>query len=543
MTIPLREGNGCLAGCRRCKLEGNVKLKSGRCQAIFQIRSDPAIRIRIAPRANTGTCISRAIAWTPLCLLLFFTGGWAQSNSRQASLPLVPLPVTMEFSQAIDPWGKDKLATDHFKLQADIGMGSLRFSNQSPGFLGGKKFLNLPGGYRLLDLSFPLRWGAAHVFRSQGFSSRGAAPERERTFAGGLVEIPSFMLGTQLTGFLLRSAPRSSSRFTKADSPARSEGSQIGLVLARAFRKSAKLRMEWTQSRPIQRFRSSGETGPYPGGARHGLWTQFDGTLARTELTLRYITREESLVNPVMPAYSPAEQTLSLDIKRRAGQHQLQFGTRSDHQRALPMLNRMSGNVREEMFRWSYAPRRLPQLSVSRSLRRQDAAGKRQQEESLRLSTGKSTRRVNASFSVVHGRRCDVGTDRILWVRNVLAADAVWKMWENRSLHVRFEKSGLVQHSVSQRVSTSGLQFDTRGSLWEGRVSLAPALNLRRQAGSTPALSLSIFRFQIAAAIKLPRCAPGTELLLNFASIHSFAAGDPPKTRNAWTMRWIFKSF
>jgi hypothetical protein len=44
-------------------------------------------------------------------------------------------------------------------------------------------------------------------------------------------------------------------------------------------------------------------------------------------------------------------------------------------------------------------------------------------------------------------------------------------------------------------------------------------------------------------ALPDPRRAPGTELLRNFSSIHRSTAGDPSQTRNAWTVRWIFKSY
>jgi len=108
---------------------------------------------------------------------------------------------------------------------------------------------------------------------------------------------------------------------------------------------------------------------------------------------------------------------------------------------------------------------------------------------------------------------------------------------------MRYETSGLRQHMLLQVVSTSSLQFDTRMNVRGDKLSLAPAFDLRRQEGSSPALGLTAARILLCTMVKLPRRIPGTDFLINFAFNHVSSSGYASWNHAELTMRWSFKRF
>jgi hypothetical protein len=164
-----------------------------------------------------------------------------------------------------------------------------------------------------------------------------------------------------------------------------------------------------------------------------------------------------------------------------------------------------------------------------------------EEEQTYRLALDKSFRRINGSVSVFHTTRADIQSVRPLWDRTVLAGDATVAIRKDQRLHIRYEENAMLQRTIAQRLSVSSLQFDTRFSLWGSKLSLAPAVDLRRQGGSSPAFDMSAARITLSATIKMPRRVPGTDLLINFASNHVSSMGHPDLNHAELTLRWNFK--
>jgi hypothetical protein len=465
--------------------------------------------------------------------------GFAQTNGRKTDLLGLPLPLSIEWSESFDLQAQNRLVADRFKFVAGTNNLNLQFSNQAPAFLSGKQFQWLPGGYQLTELALSRKWGSIYGFRSLGYSSRIVRPEFARSFTGAAAEVPRAFLGTRLTAYFLYATPQA--QLSEGTSTAASNGSQVGFTLMRELRKDAKLETEWTQTHFSSTSSASGSGSAFAGPARRGLRVRLTGTYARTDLNITCKTRDEGLANPAAPTYGPAQRTLSMDVRRKFKKHQFQYSSQLDGQRAVPTLGITVTDVREETFGWTYAPRRLPQISASQTWSRQARAGKPEDEETFRVSLGKSIRRANTSLMFLRGTRADAQSSRPLWERTMLMGDVTVEIRKDERLHAHYETNRLSQPTISQLVSVSSLQFDTRISLRQNRLSLAPVLDMRRQGGSLPAFDQAGIRIALSALIKMPRYLPGTDLLIDLASIHARSTGRPDQDSTELIVRWNFR--
>ena len=476
------------------------------------------------------------LSWFPLLC----TSGFAQANVGQAAAPPLPLPLSVEWSEAIHPWGDHKLAADRYAVLAKTKNFKLQFSNQTPAFLGISQFQGLPGGYRITEFALTRKWGTIHAFRSLGFNPRSVPAGQARSFTGAALELPKFIAGTNLSAYLLRAAPAARAR-QPAGQTAAPDGSQIGFAVFRGIGKQSRLLAEWVQTHYGTASSPSGDRSPLSGGLRRGLVVKFDGILAKTDLNLTLATRGLGLASPAMPVYQPAKRSLRLDVRRKLKQHQLQYSNQYESRQAVPVLQWGFMGVKEQTVRWAYAPRRLPQISASHTWSRQRAAGRLENEETSRLSLGKTLRRINASLALLRTSRTDLQSSCLVLDRYTAAADATLRIRQDTQLHVRYEMGRLAQPAWSQRLSTSGLELDTRFRLWTDRLSLVPVFTYRRQADRYSASALSAARIAVAAQIRLPRRIPGSDLLVNFASQHLSSTGSPGQGSREMSLRWNFK--
>jgi hypothetical protein len=474
-------------------------------------------------------------------LLLPSASGFAQANGGQAIPLLMPLPVSIEWSESIHPWAESKLVADRFAFLVGTKNLKFQFSNQTPGFLGGSQFQGLPGGYKITEFSLAREWGTIRAFRSLGFSPRTVPPAQARSFTGAALEMPRSILGTNLSAYLLRAAPDAHARLPGSSQMAAPDGSQVGFALSRELGKKTRLLAEWVQTHYSASSALPGNRSLLSGGTRRGLMVRFDSTLSKTDLNFTLITRDEGLANPAMPMYRPAKQTLRLDVRRKFKQHQLQYSNQFDSQRAVPILQWAVRDVRDQTVRWAYAPKRFPQIVASHTWTRQHAANRHEEEGTTRLSLGKALRRLNASVALLRISRVDLLSSCPVLARHAATADATFEIRKDTRLHVRYEIGKLSQLLFLQRLSTSGLQLDTRIPLWTGKLSLMPVLDFRKQGGNSPALQLSAVRFAVAAQIKLPRRFPGTDLLINLGSQHLQSAGRPGQDGRELSLHWNFK--
>lgn len=491
--------------------------------------------------AMTTSLRRRLFVSALLSSLLVLPGrtGFAQTKSQKTDLLGLPLPLSIEWSESFDLQSQNRLASDHYKFAAGTKNLNLQFSNQDPAFLSGKQFQWLPGGYQLAELALSRKWGSIYGFRSLGSSPRIVRPQFARSFSGAAAELPRALLGTRLTGYFLYAAPQG--RPSQGASTAASNGSQIGLTLMRELRKGAQLEAEWAQTHFSSTSSASANGSALAGPARRGLRVRLAGTYARADLNITYKARDEGLANPAAPTYGPAQRTLSMDVRRKFRKHQFQYSSQLDGQRAVPTLGIAVTDVREETFGWTYAPKRLPQISAAQTWSRQAAAGKPEEEETFRVSLGKSIRRANTSLLFLRGTRVDARSSRPLWERTVLMGDIAFEVLKDKRLHAYFEANRLSQPAVSQSVSVSSLHFDTRISLGKNRLSLAPVLDMRRQGGSLPALDQAGVRIALSALIKMPRHLPGTDLLVDLVSIHTRSTGRPDHDSTGLIVHWNFR--
>ncbi len=438
-------------------------------------------------------------------------GGFAQTNGSHASLPQFHLPISLEWSESLDPRAPNKLATEGFKFQGGTRNLKMKFSTQAPGILGGKQFQWMPGGYQLFEFSLSRKWGSIQGFRSLRYNARIVRPDNARAVTGAGVEVPKSLLGTCLSAYFLHAAPTTEARLSQSNTLAGSAGSQFGLTLTRELKKGARLQAEWTQTQHKFRSSSAIKSGGSLGGARRGLMMRFEGVLARTDLNSTFIARDEGLANPAAPAYGPGKRNLRLDARRKLKGHQFQYSAQSDVQKASPFRGFPMDDLREHVASWSYASKRLPQFSASQTWLWQTVAGRQEEETGLRLSVARSVRKVNASMTLLHAQRTVAHSSSPLWQRTVLTGDATIEIRKGRQLHARYETSTMQLPTIRQEVAVSSLRLDTRVNMWGEKLSLAPALDIRRQGGSLPALGRTAARLGLSAQIKVPRWIPGTD--------------------------------
>lgn len=465
--------------------------------------------------------------------------GLAQKSSSDP-LP-IPLPISMEIGQSLNPWAQNVLLSERYRLAAGTRDLKLQFSNQGPGFWGGRQFEALPGGYQIADLSLVRKWGAWHAFRTLSNIERIVRPESARFLTGAGMEIPKALFGTRLSGYFLHGSPGEQAREARRSSLAGYDGAQFGLTLARALGKSARIQTELARSQYAFRSPVSSSDPRLRQGGRHGVWIRFESTVRKNDLNLTFMNRQEGLANPAMPNSGPGRRGVWLDVRRKLKGHQFQYGGQSDVQRAMPQIGMAIRSVREDTVRWSYCARHLPLISASETWSRQTAGHRPEMESTWRLALDKSVRRLNATFSWSSGRRSDTRLSKPVWDRTVIAGDASIAVTKGQRVHVRYETSGFRQHAISQRLAAKSLQLDTRVNLLKDAVSLSPALELRRQSGNSSMLDVQAARFTLSAQIRMPRCVPGTDLSVYFATNRIQTAGRLVSTRTEFTMRWILK--
>jgi hypothetical protein len=479
-----------------------------------------------------------------LAAVLFFPcrKGWAQAGGAKSD-PSPALPISLEWNESFHPLAQSKLAVDSFQLRGGSKNLKLQFSTQAPGILAGRQFLWAPGGYQLADFSFTRKWGSIHGFQSLRYDSKRIRPAAARVLTGGGIDLPKSILGTSLAAYYLHASPSDEARQANDLSLTGSRGAQIGLALARDFKKKARLQAEWTESRHESRLSLSKIPPGFFGGARRAFMVGFEGTLARTEFSSALITRDEGLANPAVPSYGPAQRDIRLNARRKFKGHQIQYSVQSNGQRALPLMSIVSHDIMEYSAGWSYAPKRLPQFTAIPTLCRQTVAGRREEERGFRLSLAKTFRRINASLGFFRAARTDMASVRRLWQRTVLSGDAAIEIRKGNRLHFRYEANALEQLALSQKASYSSLQMDTRLGVWKDRLSLSPALDLQRQRGTLPAQRQLSARAALSAAVRLPRRIPGSDLLISLASNHTRSAGRPDWNHIDLAVRWNFKRF
>jgi hypothetical protein len=497
-------------------------------------------------RRLKGTGVPHRHCWWAVTAAVLAAGtmpclsGFAQSNNSYPGI--LPLPVSMEWSESLTPFAKEKFATDRYRMKGGTEHFTLQYSNQPPVFLSGKKFQGLPGGYRFTDVSWRRDWGTLYGFKSSGYNAHRLNPSSARSLTGAGFEASESLFGSGFLVYLVHAAPTRLEMNTSANPLAKSGGTQIGAAISRKLTEHAKVQAEWTQSHNRAEF-SSSIMQSNPGGiAGRGFQTRFEGTLASTCLVLSFLSRGEGLANPAVPKYGAGRQALSIDVRRKLSKHQFQFSSRSDVQKDSSALRTAGKDVREETIQWIYELRLLPRIAASYTWSRQNTASRRELEKNLRVAVSKKFSKMNASLTLTRGGRSDLRSlPRPLWDRTTATGDVTLEIRRDLRLHVRYEKSGMRNFTISQLVKGSGLRFDTRFNLWTGRLSLAPVVDFRSQDGNNPALSRSSIRAILTAGIKLPRYIPGSDLLMNFSSNHVSLPGRPFQNGAELSMRWSFK--
>jgi hypothetical protein len=490
-------------------------------------------------------CLNRSYVLVCLFLVSLLVirspAGSAQTSRGKNEPVILPLPFKMEWGQSLNPWAQTKLNTDRYRFLAGSKTVQFQFSNQAPGFWGGRQFQGLPGGYQLTDFSIARKWGTIYGFQTVGHNSRMVRSEMARSITGAGVEAPKPLFGTRIAAYYLHGAPGKTGRSSYRDSMPGSAGSELGLTLARNLGKKVKIQAELVQTQQRIPFSASANEYGARRGRRNGYWARLDGTLARTEFGLTYVDRGEGLSNPAIPRYGAGNQGIWLDARRKLKRHQFQYSGSSNVQRTSPLLGLAAREVREDTIRWTYSAGRLPQISVSETWNRQASASRFEEESICRIAMDKSIRRVNAAVAMVHARHLGSQSSGIMWDRTVLSGDFNIGITKEHRFHMRYEVNGLRQHALSQRLSSNILQFDTRFALFTGRLSLAPSLDLRRQNGNLPIFDVTAARITLATQIQMPRRIPGTDLSIYFGSNSIYTAGHSVSNRTEFTVRWNFR--
>jgi hypothetical protein len=157
----------------------------------------------------------RSALWQVLLsstILLQGMNGYAQTNSPKASPFFLPLPVSAEWNESLNPRAPNKLATDGFQFRGGTKNLKMQFSTKAPASLGGKQFPWMPGGYQFGEFSLDRKWGSLSGFRSLRYNEQLVRPDLARTLTGAGLEIPKSFLGTRLAAYFLHADPTREAR-------------------------------------------------------------------------------------------------------------------------------------------------------------------------------------------------------------------------------------------------------------------------------------------------------------------------------------------
>lgn len=447
-------------------------------------------------------------------------------------------PVRVDLTQQFNPWDpRGRYSLNRWKLSTGYRNVTLEHTNQAPQMLKGRQFQAVPAGYLLAEVDIKRPWGTLHGFRTTGYNSRMIQGRAARSFSGAWIEMPKSILGARVGGFYMRGAPAEELRGTADRSPAQRRSSLVGVTLARDLRKRYKLLMEWAQS--LQEPGRSGQRNAATSG--RGAFIKLSGRLLSTDSVFTYRSRGEGLVNPSAPQAGRSARLLQVDLLRAVKRHQVQYSSQfSPPQGSLTASSSLAAS-RHETVGWSYSPKTWPRVSASRSRSLYGGRERRESEENLRLSAGKSLKRLNLGLAWLRGTRTGDQSPRPLWERAGIAGSAAIEMGGNRQFVLRYEVERLASRSALHLLLTRFLQASTRLSFQEDRISFAPAVHYRQQQDIPGSRQMSHLHFALTTLLKLPRSFPGSDLLLIFSSDRRQVFGQPGQLSAGLTMQWVVK--
>ena len=458
----------------------------------------------------------------------------AQTAEKKPVLEL-SAPLKMELSQGLDPLDPHgSFATESWKLTGGGKSFSFEHSNQAPGFTTGKQFQVLPGGYELARFSSSRKWGSLHAFRTTGHDTRLVAPSLARRFSGLAAEAPKSFLGTRLGAFFLHAAPEKVKATAKSRGSSAPAASQLGLTLARDFKKGFKLESEWSQTpRPVRKSKAGSVRGS------QALFVKVSGSVARSETNITVRSQGGDFVNPALPVHQLGRNSLAMDARRTFKKFEVQYARNQDRLRKSAAFPGQS--VSHEVVRWSFTPKRWPQMSAAQTWMNQVGTGSRLSEDNLRFGVGKDLKKLKLDVAYLRGTRMDDLTFRPLWERTGIFGDASLELLQGKRLNLHYETSAVNAPSTSALLVSKMLQINTRLSWLKDRFALVPALDYREQRASAGGVPSEFLNLVMTSLIKLPRYVPGTELLVTFSSLRASAIGQPEQNLARVKVQWKFK--
>jgi hypothetical protein len=394
----------------------------------------------------------------------------------------------------------------------------------------------LPVGYKLARFSSRRSWGNIDAFQTTGYDTRMVTPSLARRLSGGAAEVPKSFLGTRLGAFFLHAAPDERTAAAKTEGTVAPSAGQLGLSLARDFKKGFKLESEWSQT--SRAFRKS-KAGSMQGS--QALFVNVSGTVARYESNFTLRSQGEDFVNPALPVPQPRRNSLAMDARRTFKKLEVQYVRNQDRLRKSAAFP--GQNLTHEVVRWSFTPKIWPQISAAQTWMNQIGTGNRLSEDNLRFGVGKSLKKLKLDLAYLRGTRIDDLMFRTLWERTGMFGDASIELLQGKRLNLHYETSALNIRSSSEVLGSEILQINTRLSWLKDRLALVPAVDYREHRASGGGVSSEFLNLVMTSLIKLPRYVPGTELLVTFSSQHTSAIGQPEQNLARLRIQWNFKRF
>ena len=453
----------------------------------------------------------------------------AQTPEQPQYLRTFPAVLKMDFTQHINPRDPQGLmSTDQFSISAASKDLIARYSSQAPTVLTGNQFQSVPAGYRFAELGAKRKWGFLRAFRSAGSDRRLLAPAAARAISGGVLELPKSFLGTSLrTSYIHGSRAKSKSDVLPS-------GSQFAVNAVRNLGKKFTLQSEFTKVRQPARLDQATESG-------YGIFTKVDGRIAATEISAAYRSQGADTINPAQPLPGQGRSLVLLDLRHAYKSHRFQYVGQKESLRETPVWHVPFTDTHQESLRWTYATKRLPQISVEGTWIGQNVGGRREREESLRFSLNKSFSRLLLSGAYIRGHRVEIPVLRPLWDRFGYTADAHLDLRKNR-LSFHYESDYVTIHSTSQRLRSGIYKFNTRIPFWKDRLAVLPALDFfHLDDDKQRTISSSVLTFAIAVAAKLPHILPGTDFVISYNARHAGALGRLPESSSGLILQWNFR--
>ena len=473
-----------------------------------------------------------------LCLVLISVSVQLAAQKAERKSPPLDLPTLLKFdySQHFNPGDRlGKFATDRFKFSTGTSNLLLQYSNQAPAFLAGKQFLGLPAGYHIAEFTWKRKWGSLHGFRTTGYNTRFVQPAAARKSSGLAFEMPKAFAKTRLSGFFLHGGPAETAQDPNGSPTGTPAGSQAGVTLVRDFKKGFKLQSEWTQSwQPTK----PGKTELEPS---RGWYLKLSGSVLKAETSLTYRSQGEGLANPAFPVQGRGRNTVTLEVRRAYRKHQFQYSNLRDSYEPIRCVGISFLDNRQESLRWSYSPKRWPQLSAARTWSGQTSVGKQESEQGYNLSLNKNLKRITLGMAYLRGTRFNHLTSQPTWDRTGWSGDASFEVKKNRRLNIHWEFADFNSRASSQVIASEVLALNTRLSFWGDKLAFQPTMDFRHQGDNRGTIDSSILSFVFSAVIKLPRRFPGTDLLITSNARHMSTLGRPSQHNAGLVIQWNFK--